>query len=29
MPRYLAAMDVAILVSTPEQEFHYSPLKLV
>jgi glycosyltransferase involved in cell wall biosynthesis len=28
MPRYLAAMDVALVVSAPAQEFHYSPLKL-
>jgi glycosyltransferase involved in cell wall biosynthesis len=28
MPQYLAAMDVAVVVSTPEQAFHYSPLKL-
>jgi glycosyltransferase involved in cell wall biosynthesis len=28
LPQYLAAMDVAVVVSAPTQEFHYSPLKL-
>jgi glycosyltransferase involved in cell wall biosynthesis len=28
VPDHLAAMDVAILLATPGQAFHYSPLKL-
>jgi glycosyltransferase involved in cell wall biosynthesis len=28
MPRYLAAMDVGLVLARPDQAFHYSPLKL-
>jgi glycosyltransferase involved in cell wall biosynthesis len=28
VPKYLAAMDVALVLGSPDQAFHYSPLKL-
>jgi glycosyltransferase involved in cell wall biosynthesis len=28
MPAFLAAVDAAVITAAPEQEFHYSPLKL-
>jgi glycosyltransferase involved in cell wall biosynthesis len=28
LPRYLAAMDVGLVLASPDQAFHYSPLKL-
>jgi glycosyltransferase involved in cell wall biosynthesis len=28
IPKYLAAMDVALVLGSPDQPFHYSPLKL-